>query len=89
MNLFDQINADIKIAMLAKEKVKLDALRAVKSAFLLAKSEKGKSGELADEYAIKIIQKLVKQRKESSEIYKDQNREDLLIEEQGQLLVCC
>ena len=77
MPLFDQINEDIKKAMLAKEKEKLEALRAVKAAFLLAKSEKGASDELADPDAIKILQKLVKQRKESADIYEQQNREDL------------
>ena len=77
MNLFDQINADIKSAMLAKEKDRLQALRAVKSAFLLAKTEKGATTELSDSDAIKIVQKQVKQRKESAEIQKSQGRDDL------------
>ena len=77
MSLFDQINQDIKAAMLAREKDKLEALRAVKSAFLLAKTEKGGSGELTPDAELKIIQKLVKQRKESAEIYQSQNRDDL------------
>ena len=77
MSLFDQISEDIKKAMLAREKEKLEALRAAKSAFLHAKTEKGAAIELSDEQALKIIQKLVKQRKESAEIYKQQNREDL------------
>ena len=81
MPLFDQINEDIKKAMLSKEKEKLEALRAIKAAFLLAKSEKGASDELADADAIKILQKLVKQRKESADIYKQQNREDLYSKE--------
>lgn len=81
MPLFDQINDDIKKAMLAKEKEKLEALRAAKAAFLLAKSEKGASDELSDEDAIKIIQKLVKQRHESADIFKQQNREDLYTKE--------
>ncbi|HAM98801.1 MAG TPA: glutamyl-tRNA amidotransferase [Marinilabiliales bacterium] len=77
MNLFETINNDIKSAMLAKEKEKLEALRAVKAAFLLAKSEKGAADELSSETEIKIIQKLVKQRKESAEVYKTNNRMDL------------
>ncbi len=77
MSLFTQIQEDIKKAMLAKEKDKLEALRAAKSAFLLAQTEKGAKEELADNDAVKIIQKLVKQRKESAEIYKQQNRNDL------------
>lgn len=77
MSLFDTINADIKSAMLAKEKEKLEALRAVKAAFLVAKSEKGSTGELSDEQAIKIIQKLVKQRQESADIYMENGREEL------------
>ena len=71
MSLFEQINADIKAAMLAKEKEKLEALRAVKSAFLLAKTEKGGSGEIEADAELKIIQKLVKQRKDSADMYKE------------------
>jgi len=81
MDLFEQISNDIKAAMLAKEKEKLEALRAVKAAFLMAKTEKGGSDVLSDETAIKIIQKLIKQRKESAEIYKTNNREDLYAKE--------
>jgi len=77
MSLFDKVNADIKTAMLAKEKDKLEAVRAVKAAFLLARTEKGAAVELTDDAEIKIIQRLVKQRKESAEIYKQQNRDDL------------
>ena len=87
MNLSDQINADIKAAMLAKEKGKLDAIRAVISAFLLAGTVKGSSGELAEEDAIKIIQKLVKQRKESLGIFVEQNREDLAEVEKEQIAI--
>ena len=85
MPLFDDINNDIKKAMLAKEKEKLEALRAVKSAFLLAKSEKGADGELSDDQALKIIQKLVKQRKESADIYEEQNRQDLYEKEMNEV----
>lgn len=77
MSLFETINNDIKSAMLAKEKEKLEALRAIKAAFLLAKTEKGGSDELSQETEIKIVQKLVKQRKESAEVYKTNNRMDL------------
>lgn len=76
MSLETQINEDIKKAMLAREKVKLEALRAVKSAILLAKTADG-SPALPDEAVLKIIQKLVKQRRESAEIYREQNRPEL------------
>ena len=77
MNLFDQVSADIKTAMLAKDKVRLQALRGVKKEFLEAKTAKGGDGELTDEVATKILQKMVKQRKESAEIYVQQNRPEL------------
>ncbi len=77
MNLFDQVSADIKSAMLAKEKIRLEALRAIKKEFLEAKTAKGSDGELNDETAVKILQKMVKQRKDSAEIYQTQNRQDL------------
>ena len=81
MSLFEQINNDIKAAMLAREKERLEALRAVKAAFLLAKTEKGESNELSEETELKIVQKLVKQRKESAEVYKANNRDDLYSKE--------
>ena len=77
MNLFDQVSADIKTAMLAKEKIRLEALRAIKKEMLEAKTAKGSNGELSDEAATKIIQKMVKQRKDSAEIYQTQNRPEL------------
>lgn len=77
MNIFEQINEDIKKAMLAKEKEKLEALRAIKAAFLLAKTSEGSNGELTNDQELKIIQKLVKQRQDAAEIYKQQNRPDL------------
>ncbi len=81
MSLFDQINEDIKKAMLNKEpKDRLEALRAIKAAFLLAKTEKA-GVELTSDLELKILNKLVKQRKESAEIYKTQNREDLASKE--------
>jgi hypothetical protein len=81
MTLSEKINADIKTAMLAKNKEKLEALRAIKSAILLAKTEKKEQAELSPEAEIKLLQKLIKQRKESAEIYKAQNREDLYSQE--------
>jgi len=63
--------------MLAKQPERLRGLRAIKSALLLAKTEKGAAEELTDEAEIKVLQKLIKQRKESAEIYKNQNRDDL------------
>lgn len=77
MSLITQIDQDIKQAMLAKQPDRLQALRAIKSALLLAKTEKGAAEELTEEGEIKVLQKLVKQRKESADIYKTQNREDL------------
>lgn len=77
MNLFDQISADIKSAMLAKEKVRLEALRGVKKEFLEAKTAKGSNGELADDQAMKILAKMVKQRKETAELYTSQGRPEL------------
>jgi len=77
MTLFDTISNDIKAAMLAKEKIRLDALRGAKKEFLEAKTAKGASGELSDETAVKILQKMVKQRKDSATIYKEQNRPEL------------
>ena len=75
--IFEQINADIKTAMLAREKVTLETLRFIKKEFLEAKTAKGSDGVLHDDQAVKIMQKMVKQRKETAEIYKTQNRADL------------
>ncbi len=77
MSLTDKISADLIAAMKAKEKIALEAIRAVKTAFTLARSDKGADSVLTPEEEIKIIQKLVKQRKESADIYKSQNRPDL------------
>ena len=77
MSLINQIDQDIKQAMLAKQADRLRGLRAIKSALLLAKTEKGAAEELTADAEIKVLQKLVKQRKESADIYKAQNREDL------------
>ncbi|MDD2641473.1 MAG: GatB/YqeY domain-containing protein [Bacteroidales bacterium] len=85
MSLELQINNDIKNAMLAKEKVRLTALRAIKAAILLAKTAEGASHELSDADLLRIIQKLVKQRRESAEIYKQNGREDLAGNELAEL----
>ncbi|HEY9195361.1 MAG TPA: GatB/YqeY domain-containing protein [Mucilaginibacter sp.] len=77
MSLINQIDQDIKLAMLAKQPDRLRGLRAIKSALLLAKTEKGASEELSQEAEVKVLQKLIKQRKESADIYRTQNREDL------------
>lgn len=77
MSLTDKINEEIKAAMLAKEKDKLEALRAVKAALLLLKAQEGATGDIKEEDEIKLLQRLVKQRKETAEIYKSQNRADL------------
>ncbi len=77
MALFDQISEDIKKAMLARDKVKLEALRGIKKEFLEAKTAKSADGELSDETAVKILQKMVKQRKDSAAIFTEQNRPEL------------
>ena len=76
MSLEAKIQDEIKAAMLAKEKVKLEALRAIKAAILLEKTSDG-SETISDDAVLKIIMKLVKQRKESAELYGSQNRSDL------------
>lgn len=76
MSLEQKINDDIKSAMLAREKDKLEALRAIKSAVLLAKTEKA-GATLDEETEIKMLQKMVKQRKEAAEIYRSQQRSDM------------
>ena len=86
MNLEETINQDIKQAMLAKDKETLEALRAVKSAILLLKTDSSIQA-ITPEIEIKTLQKLVKQRKESAEMYKSQGREDLCNEELAQLKV--
>jgi uncharacterized protein YqeY len=77
MSLINQVDQDIKQAMLAKQADKLRGLRAIKAALLLARTEKGASEEISEDAEIKVLQKLIKQRKESADIYKAQNREDL------------
>jgi uncharacterized protein YqeY len=87
MSIFDQISNDIKVAMLAKDKVKLEALRNVKKYFLEAKTAPGANDTLTDEEALKIIRKLVKQGKDAAQIYLAQNRSDLSDGELAQVSV--
>lgn len=77
MNLFDKISDDIKKAMLARDKVRLEALRGVKKEFLEAKTAPGAGGELSDDAAMKILVKMVKQRKDSAKIYQENSRPEL------------
>jgi uncharacterized protein YqeY len=77
MSLTEKISSDLITAMMAKDKIALEAIRAAKTAFILARSEKGADSVLTAEEELKIIQKLVKQRRESAQIYKEQNRPDL------------
>ncbi|MEO9966113.1 MAG: GatB/YqeY domain-containing protein [Reichenbachiella sp.] len=85
MSLKNQINADIKTAMLAKEKEKLTALRAIKSMILLAETEKGASEELTNDAELKLLMKAAKQRKDSVDLFREQGRDDLADKEQGEL----
>lgn len=87
MSLQQNIDQDIKTAMLNKDSAKLRGLRAIKAALLLAKTEKGAEDGVTEEMEIKVLQKLVKQRKESADIYKAQNRPDLFEIENEELHV--
>lgn len=87
MTIFDQISEDIKKAMLAKDKVALDALRGAKKDFLEAKTAKGGDGELHDDQALKILQKLCKQRKEAAKMYVEAGRQELADEELAQMKI--
>lgn len=87
MNFFDQISEDLKQAMKAKDKVALQVLRTIKKNFLEAKTAPGAHNELSDTDAVKIIQKLVKQGKDSATIYAEQKRQDLADEELAQVEV--
>jgi uncharacterized protein len=87
MTLFEQVSEGIIAAMKSREKEKLEALRNLKKLMLEARSAKGAGAELTDEESLKLIQKLVKQGKESAEIYEKQNRSDLFEQEMGQVKV--
>lgn len=85
--LFDQISTDIKEAMKARDKVRLETLRNIKKVFLEAKTAPGANDTLTDADAMKILQKLSKQGKESAATYQQQNREDLAADELAQVAV--
>lgn len=87
MSLEQKIMTELKAAMLAKDEAALRSLRAVKAAILLAKTSEGGSGELKEEDEIKLLQKLVKSRKDSLEIYQQQNRADLAKKEEEEIAV--
>jgi len=87
MALFDQINNDLKEAMKAREKEKLEALRGIKKVMLEAKTAAGASAELSDEEALKIIAKLAKQGNDSAAIFKEQDRMDLYEQEMAQVVI--
>ena len=87
MSLEQKIMADLKTAMLAKDEAALRSLRAVKAAILLAKTSEGAGGELKEEDEAKLLQKLVKSRKDSLEIFQQQNRPDLAKKEEEEIAV--
>ncbi|MEI6139728.1 MAG: GatB/YqeY domain-containing protein [Mariniphaga sp.] len=87
MNIFDQISDDIRLAMLARDKERLEALRNAKKVLLEAKTSKNGNEELSDDLAIKALAKLAKQGRDSAEIYKQQNRLDLYEPEMAQVKV--
>lgn len=87
MSLQNQVMEEIKAAMKAKDSITLESLRAIKSALLLTQTEKGGGDEMSEADEIKLIQKLVKQRKDSAAIFKEQGREDLVEPELAQVAV--
>lgn len=87
MSLEQTINADIKTAMLAKDEISLRSLRAIKAAILLAKTAEGAKDALSQEEETKLVQKLVKQRKDSLDIFEKQNRPDLAQKEKEEIVV--
>ena len=87
MGILNTLTEDIKNAMRAKDSMKLEALRAIKSAVLLAQTAGGNSGELSDDEAIKLLQRLVKQRRDSAAIFNEQKRPDLAEPEEAQAVI--
>ena len=87
MSLTDKVASDLIAAMKAKDTVSLEAIRAAKTAFILARSEKGVGSVLTPDEELKIIQKLVKQRRESAAIYREQKRPDLYEKEESEAKV--
>ena len=87
MSLEEKINADLKTAMMAKDEVGLRGLRAIKSAILLAKTEKGSDGTITPEKEVQMLQKLVKQRRDSIAEFEKANRQDLITKEKDEVAV--
>lgn len=87
MALYDTVSAHIKDAMLARDKVRLEALRGIKKEFIEARTAKGADGTLTDEQAVKILQRMAKQRRESAAIYREQNRPELAETEEAECAV--
>ena len=87
MNLEQRVMTDLKAAMLAKNEAALRSLRAIKASIILAKTAEGGNGSIKEEEEIKILQKLIKQRKDSLEIYKTQHRADLAIKEEEEIAI--
>lgn len=87
MNLYDQVSEDIKAAMKARDKVRLETLRNIKKVFIEAKTAPGSNDTLDDADALKIIQKLAKQGRESAAIFTEKNRQELADNEMAQVAV--
>jgi hypothetical protein len=87
MSLQEKVMQEMKSAMKAKDAVALESLRAIKSALLLAQTDKGRGASISEEDEIKIVQRLVKQRKDSAAIYIDQGRDDLAATELSQIAI--
>jgi uncharacterized protein len=87
MSLEQKVMTDLKTAMLAKDEKGLRSLRAIKAAIILAKTAEGAGGDIKEEEEIKLLQKLIKQRKDSLEIYKSQQRSDLADKEQEEITI--
>ena len=87
MNLEQQVMAEMKEAMKAKDEAGLRGLRAIKAEIIKVKTEPGANGELTDEAATKMLQKMMKQRKDSLEIYQKQNRDDLAKKEEEEIAI--
>ena len=87
MSLEQKIMADLKTAMLAKNEAGLRSLRAIKAAIIIAKTSEGAKGEITEEEETKLLQKLVKSRKDSLEIFQKQNRPELAIKEQEEITI--
>ena len=87
MSLEEKINADLKTAMMARDEVGLRGIRAIKSAILIAKTEKGATGEITPEKEVQMLQKLVKQRRDSITEFEKANRQDLITKEKDEVAV--